>query len=116
MASTRYHSHQLLVPIALAALAAGCGTSRGAGPSEETASEALAIATPTFAAEDCVGHDDEDDSATLREFARRPVSFHGKRRPEGRQVPVKILGFNDFHGQISPKNVSEGGRWGARAS
>ncbi len=106
MASTRYHSHQLLVPIALAALAAGCGTSRGAGPSEETASEALAIATPTFAAEDCVGHDDEDDSATLREFARRPVSFHGKRRPEGRQVPVKILGINDFHGQLSPKTVS----------
>jgi 5'-nucleotidase len=94
-----------LAGIALSLLASGC-TSVGADRrvSLEQSREGMHLTPPR--AHDCQDHADEDDDVAARELARIPVGWrHGGPRP-GRQIPVQILGFNDFHGQLSPRTVS----------
>jgi len=50
----------------------------------------------------------QDAAANARLEALRPVLSQSVAIPRARQQPVKLLGWNDFHGQLSPKQV--GGR------
>jgi 5'-nucleotidase len=84
-------------------LAAGCGAQ---APGEEpTAREATvetttqALAIPAGHGHSCGDHEDED-SQEAREHAAIPVSWN-KKKAKQKIVQAKILGFNDFHGQLS---------------
>ncbi len=61
---------------------------------------ALLVAAPAAArAHD--GHDDADDGIETREEAARPVEWEDESAPRSERVAVRILGINDFHGQLS---------------
>jgi 5'-nucleotidase len=47
------------------------------------------------------GDGDGDDAIEIREEAARQVEWEDARAPRARRVAVKILGINDFHGQLS---------------
>jgi 5'-nucleotidase len=113
---------RLLLP-ALAALAgavyvpsAGCSTEELPDSSSAPLAPPRAIAPTSTAAgmpgwqdaEDCADHADEDDPAQ-RLAAARPVTW----RSEGaasldreRLVSIKLLGINDYHGQLAGRLVS----------
>lgn len=96
--------------------AAGCSTEELPGSSSAPQAPPRAIAPiPTAAgmpgwqdAEGCADHADEDDPAQ-RLAAAQPVTW----RSEGaaalareRTVSIKLLGINDYHGQLAPRLVS----------
>ncbi|MFZ5895212.1 MAG: bifunctional metallophosphatase/5'-nucleotidase [Myxococcota bacterium] len=66
----------------------------------EVASKQAAL--DTAAAHACGDHADDDDAqpADTREAAAKPVSWRKKGEKKGRVVQAKVLGFNDFHGQL----------------
>lgn len=73
----------------------------------QSASELAALnTTPPVA--NCQDHDDDTDTVALREQAAKPVKWKkgGGDVPKDRQIPLQLLGFNDFHGQLSPRTVS----------
>ncbi len=87
------------------AMAAGCNA---VGTGDRTATLGQSAEGVRFSpdrAASCQDHED-DDSLDARKHARRPVFWrhHGPRK--GKEIPVQILGFNDFHGQLSPRVVS----------
>lgn len=45
-------------------------------------------------------HDEALDSAITRQAAARPVAWRSAKPRKSRTVSAKILGFNDFHGQL----------------
>ncbi|HTU59800.1 MAG TPA: metallophosphoesterase, partial [Polyangiales bacterium] len=59
--------------------------------------------------ETCQDHADEHDSASVRQRARRFVRWKrgGSDVPRERQVSLQLLGFNDFHGQLAPRTLSD---------
>jgi len=65
---------------------------------------AMALAAPGGRAQAC--NHDHDGDLEDRDTAARRVSWDDRRVPKERRVPVQILGFNDFHGQLSPRVVS----------
>jgi 2',3'-cyclic-nucleotide 2'-phosphodiesterase (5'-nucleotidase family) len=94
-----------LTGIALSLLATACtslGNDRRA-PLEQSR-EGMHLTPPR--AHNCQDHADEDDGVAVRDMARVPVAWHHQGPKAGKQVPVQILGFNDFHGQLSPRTVS----------
>lgn len=73
----------------------------------DSALETRAALATIPAADSCQGHDDpEHDTLALRAQAAEPVHWRRYHVPREREVPVKLLGWNDFHGQLSPKTVS----------
>lgn len=93
--------------VCLAASALGdIGCSDGSRGTAEKVSTVSAPLTHLRAAVGCQGHDDEHDSIDLRRHAARRVSHEKRRIPKHRQERVKILGINDFHGQLSPRTVA----------
>jgi 5'-nucleotidase len=56
----------------------------------------------------CQDHDDDSDSPALRAQASQAVRWKkgGGEVPADRQVKLQILGFNDYHGQLSPRTVA----------
>jgi 5'-nucleotidase len=110
MNSTRMHGLGLTGLLALSAGAGlfGCGTA-GEGPSNELASELTAelrTEPREVIAHDCQDHEAEHDTVKRRDHATRRVFWRDQRPRKGRPVPMKVLGFNDFHGQLSPRAVS----------
>ncbi|HET6339560.1 MAG TPA: bifunctional metallophosphatase/5'-nucleotidase [Polyangiales bacterium] len=90
--------------VALVASAAALVACTDATDSAPTTRAALAVIP---AADSCQGHADvEHDSLALRAEAAKPVHWRRYEMPRERELPVKILGWNDFHGQLSPKTVS----------
>jgi 5'-nucleotidase len=90
------------------ALVCICSVSLAAcsGPSDPAPSTRAALAAVP-AADGCQGHDDaEHDSIALRAEAAKAVHWRRYEMPRERELPVKLLGWNDFHGQLSPKTVS----------
>jgi 5'-nucleotidase len=83
-------------------LFAGCGGE--VSPSETTSRTTLdqAVSTVTPAAHGCGDHADDDSSATeeARAAAAKPVSWSAKKPKKKPSVQARILGFNDFHGQL----------------
>lgn len=72
-------------------------------------SRAPAVQLQPLTAASCQDHaDDDHDSALLRERAGKPVRWQkgGGPIPRDRQVSLQLLGFNDFHGQLSPRTLS----------
>lgn len=70
----------------------------------DTAESALSLATPKAFAVSACNHDhDHEDSAASREHAAHPLSWRSNRREHRRHKTetVRLLGFNDFHGQLS---------------
>jgi 5'-nucleotidase len=65
------------------------------------ASLAAVVVTLPLAAFAHEGHDDAEDGIENREQASRPVEWEDKSAPASRRIAVKILGINDFHGQLS---------------
>ena len=55
--------------------------------------------------ESCQDHDDDDDSVELRQRARAAVAWHRPGPRPGKPTAVKLVGFNDFHGQLSPRPI-----------
>ncbi len=94
-----------LTGVALALLAAGCTSLRSdRRVSVEQSHEGLRL--PPDRGHNCQDHADEGDDLAARDRARVPVGWrHNGPRP-GKQIAVQILGFNDFHGQLSPRTVS----------
>lgn len=81
------------------------------GCADEVARESalqLQPLTAANAADNCQDHADEHDSAGVREQAGKPVRWKkgGADVPKDRQIPLQLLGFNDFHGQLSPRTLS----------
>lgn len=90
----------LLSSLGCAALLVAC--SRGEEPAPVRPATAFIAA-----AHSCQDHADEhEDSPAVRAEAAKKVSWRRYHMPVERELPVKILGFNDFHGQLSPKTVS----------
>jgi 5'-nucleotidase len=90
--------------VALVASAAALVACTDAIDSAPTTRAPLAVIP---AADSCQGHADvEHDSLALRAEAAKPVHWRRYEMPRERELPVKILGWNDFHGQLSPKTVS----------
>ena len=83
-------------------LFAGCGGE--VSPSETTSRATLdqAVSTVTPAAHGCGDHADDDSSATeeARVAAATRVSWRSKKPKRNPIVQARILGFNDFHGQL----------------
>lgn len=67
----------------------------------------LALLTADVAqAHDACGSDEhEEERDALREIAAKRVSWHSKHRRSGKEAHVQLLGFNDFHGQLSAGRV-----------
>lgn len=63
------------------------------------------LGTSTALADDSHDHDslaDAPDSQAIRDFAAQKIEWrHEDYKKSRTPVPVKILGFNDFHGHIS---------------
>jgi 5'-nucleotidase len=99
--------------VALAALVGGCGgevepAPLGNAPVLGTARAALAAAPPGAHGVSCGDHGDED-APEVREHAQRRVSWRSHQRPRPRgTVTAKILGFNDFHGQLAEGRLVAG--------
>ncbi|MET0413760.1 MAG: bifunctional metallophosphatase/5'-nucleotidase [Polyangiaceae bacterium] len=99
--------------VALAALVGGCGgevepAPLGNAPVLGRARAALTAAPPGAHGASCGDHGDED-APELREHAQRRVSWRGQHRPGPRgTVAAKILGFNDFHGQLAEGRLVAG--------
>jgi 5'-nucleotidase len=70
-------------------------------PSRRTAFLLTLLAAFPLAARPHDGHDDADDGIETREEAAQPVEWEDASAPRSRRVAVKILGINDFHGQLS---------------
>jgi len=53
-------------------------------------------------------HDDDggDDAEALRQTAGKRVRWRGRSHHKERSVALKVLGFNDFHGQLGARSVS----------
>ena len=102
----RTDSLQALISIALIAAASGCATNVEPGGDEPAEGSAQELSSKKVVS-NCQDHDDDDDSIELREAAKRVVSWKKAGHvPAARQVPVQLLGINDFHGQLSPKTVA----------
>jgi 5'-nucleotidase len=71
------------------------------------AAERLPVDTPTVAAAAHHEHAHAEDSLAMREAAQREVTCSGDPQP-AEPVAVRILGYNDFHGQISAGRVVGG--------
>ena len=69
-------------------------------PSRSTAVLLTFLTALPLAARPHDGHDDADDVA-IREEARRSVEWEDEGAPRSERVAVRILGINDFHGQLS---------------
>lgn len=73
---------------------------------------------PAGSASQGCGHDHEDeehDAVVAREAAAKRVEWRAaEHRPE-RSVALKVLGFNDFHGQLAARTVSSRPAGGAAA-
>lgn len=95
------------LPAAIFTLAlSGCG----GGETPATSREAPLAATAVHSDDDGHGHDDDmHDNAETREVAARSVRLvrEGKAQPAS-TLELRILGFNDFHGQISSGRVVAG--------
>ena len=89
--------------VVLGLAAAGCG--QDALPASTATLQPLSAAS---AAANCQDHEDDHDSSSLREHAKRAVHWKksGGDPPKARQVPLQLLGFNDFHGQLSARTLS----------
>jgi len=68
----------------------------------------LSISLPAQAQHVC-GGDHDHDGAEEREHASAPVSWRDEQAlaggPNAAPVQVRLLGFNDFHGQLAPRAV-----------
>jgi len=53
-------------------------------------------------------HDDEegDEAQAVRQAAGKRVRWQGRLHHKQRSVALKVLGFNDFHGQLAARTVS----------
>jgi len=90
-----------LLSLGLAATGCADATTNNAGQ--------VAQLRAALVADTCQGHDDHD-SASLREHARRRAvrwKRGGGNVPRDRQVSLQLLGFNDFHGQLAPRTLSD---------
>jgi len=82
-----------------------------------TVAAALALPWQARAHDDSCGSEEHEDRLEERERAGQRVSWvdeEHRRRPAPTQH-VKLLGFNDFHGQLSPKPVGKRLAGGAAA-
>jgi 5'-nucleotidase len=70
-------------------------------PSRSTAFLLSILAAFPLAARPHDGHGDVDDTIEIREEAARSVEWEDANAPRASRVAVKILGINDFHGQLS---------------
>jgi 5'-nucleotidase len=70
-------------------------------PSRSTAFLLSILAAFPLAARPHDGHGEVDDGIETREEAARHVEWEDASAPRSRRVAVKILGINDFHGQLS---------------
>jgi 5'-nucleotidase len=53
----------------------------------------------------CQDHAEDDEPAELRARAARPVGIRTHSIPQEREVAIKLLALNDFHGQLSSRSV-----------
>ena len=96
------------VACVLPALSAGCGSLGGDhGSALGQSSEGVHLAPAR--AQNCQDHADDDDGVATRRLAGEKVRWRHPGPKPAKEVPVKILGFNDFHGQLSAKTVSSSG-------
>ncbi len=89
-------------------LAAGC--SAESGSQTATTTQSLSRKHPAFTTVGCgQGEDDHrhHDSAESRRRAKRPVRWK-RRGKHGRTERIRLLGFNDFHGQLSQGRTVSG--------
>lgn len=56
----------------------------------------------------CADHADEAEPETARADAAKKVSWKSEKKCTGKLVQVKVLGFNDFHGQLSAGRLVAG--------
>lgn len=110
MISTRMRVSGLtaLLAISTGIGVSGCGTATEPSSTEPTSqlgAELRSNPRPPFA-HDCQDHEDDGDNVERRHHAARPVFWRHPHPRKGRPVPVKVLGFNDFHGQLSARAVS----------
>jgi 5'-nucleotidase len=67
-----------------------------------------ALTAPAFAGVMCQHTDEELNDMAARDEASQRVAWASQKFPPGssQAVRVQLLGFNDFHGQLSPRRVS----------
>jgi 5'-nucleotidase len=85
-------------------LLTGCGSSAPGDEAGQVTIAQQAVATQGGAAHaNCGDHADDPalDDASLREVAARPLTWSSKKPKKSPTVHAKILGFNDFHGQLT---------------
>lgn len=103
----------LLAVISLTAIC-GLGCSDAQGDIEPSAqivasrSQALADSSSLHATQGCADHDHASDDPKAREHAAHRVRWVAPQHHPSRTKQVKLLTFNDFHGQLGPRSV--GGR------
>jgi 5'-nucleotidase len=95
----RKHALGSLAGAGLLALGAGCGPGSAEVGADETAS--VVAARTAAPASSCGDHGDDEasDTQAVRDEAARPVSWRSGKTSPG-PLSVKILGINDFHGQL----------------
>ena len=86
----------LLSALALTAASAADNT-----PPPQTIAEPLTLAN-------CADHPDEIEPPGLRAVAARKVEWHAPNRDRSHTTTLKLLGFNDFHGQLSAGRLVAG--------
>src|SRR5262245_1366370 len=82
----------------------GCNGEAASGETPQVAQTAQAVvAHAETAALSCADHADDAllDTLEVREQAARPLTWRSKKPKSAPTVSAKILGFNDFHGQLS---------------
>src|SRR5690348_16120770 len=85
-------------------LFSGCGSNAPVDESGQMATAQQAVSNLTTEQHaNCGDHadDPELDDVGLREAAARPLTWKSKKPKKSPTVQAKILGFNDFHGQLS---------------
>ncbi|HEY8945586.1 MAG TPA: metallophosphoesterase, partial [Polyangiaceae bacterium] len=86
----------------LLTLPAACASEAPVGTTRETPSASVAAIEPAHAhtEQGCGDHETEEAPGVRAAAARRVEWRHRHHKPE-RTVELKVLGFNDFHGQLS---------------
>jgi 5'-nucleotidase len=103
------HAPKFVCSLSISLLMVGCGATESEGVASKIS--AVTVASEGDAehehAHGCGDHSDAPEAGDAREVASHRVHWEDKGRNKKETTQeVKIFGFNDFHGQLSPRTVS----------
>lgn len=94
--------------VVLGVPACGAAEDPAAGKASGKVSHAVSLPAPAVLAPSCGDHEDDHDDESTRALAANRVVWQRKKPGRPKTAAAKILGFNDFHGQLSEGRLVAG--------